>query len=84
MTIAQAIQYLKGGSSKWIHEQFSELRDFAWQNGYGAFTVSSYQISGLISYIENQIEHHRKKSFREELVQFLDEYEISYEEKYLL
>ena len=83
-TIAQAIQYLKGGSSKWIHEQFSDLKDFAWQTGYGAFTVSPDQISGLIRYIENQAEHHRKKSFREELVQFLDKYRISYEERYLL
>ena len=49
---SQIAQYLKGDSSKWIHETFPELRDFAWQEGYGAFTVSKSNLESVIGYIE--------------------------------
>lgn len=81
--IAQAIQYLKGGSSKWIHDTFPKLKDFSWQEGYGAFSIGVSQIDKTISYIGNQVEHHRKKSFREELIEILDLHGISFEDKYL-
>jgi putative transposase len=69
---AQIAQYLKGGSSKWIHEEFPKLRSFAWQDGYGVFTVSKSNIPQVIKYIKNQREHHRKKTFQEEYLEFLN------------
>jgi len=80
---SQVAQYLKGDSSKWIHEEFSKLRGFEWQDGYGAFSIGQSNLSSLKKYIASQKEHHRKRSFQEELVQFLDEYGIEYDERYL-
>ncbi len=83
ITIATAIQYLKGGSSRWIHEEYGELKDFKWQEGYGAFTVSISQLTHTIRYISNQEEHHRKKTFQEEFVEILNYHGLEYDEKYL-
>jgi REP element-mobilizing transposase RayT len=80
---AQIAQYLKGDSSKWIHEEFQALQDFSWQDGYAAFTVSKSNIPAVINYIQTQREHHRKKTFQEEYVQFLRENGIDYDERYL-
>ncbi|MHC1768914.1 MAG: IS200/IS605 family transposase [Verrucomicrobiia bacterium] len=66
MTVAKAMQLIKGGSSKWIHETFPEQRGFAWQEKYGAFSVSVSQLVTIISYIKNQAEHHRTNTFQEE------------------
>jgi putative transposase len=63
VTIAQALQLIKGGSSKWIHDTFPEHCDFAWQEGYGAFSIGVSQVAGTVSYIQSQAEHHRKKTF---------------------
>ena len=79
----QIAQFLKGESSKWIHEEFSTLRNFAWQDGYGAFTVSKSDIPRVIKYIQNQREHHRNKTFQEEYLEFLRENNIEYDERYL-
>jgi putative transposase len=79
----QIAQFLKGDSSKWIHEEFSTLRNFGWQDGYGAFTVSKSNIPKVIKYIQNQREHHRKKTFQEEYLEFLRENGIEYDERYL-
>ena len=67
----QIAQILKGESSKWIHEEFSTLKNFGWQDGYGAFTVSKSNIADVISYIQNQREHHRNITFQEEYLKFL-------------
>jgi REP element-mobilizing transposase RayT len=67
----QIAQFLKGDSSKWIHEEFSALRNFGWQDGYGAFTVSKSNIPEVIKYIQNQRAHHRQKTFQEEYLEFL-------------
>jgi len=80
---SQIAQYLKGDSSKWIHEEFSTMRDFGWQDGYGAFTVSKRDLPDVIRYIKNQHEHHRRKTFQEEYLEFLKEYGIEYDERYL-
>ncbi len=74
---------LKGDSSKWIHEEFPLLRGFAWQDGYGAFTVSKSNVETVIDYIRNQHEHHRKKTFQEEYLEFLNRHEIEYDERYV-
>ena len=71
MAISKAMQLIKGNSSKWIHETFADLRDFAWQEGYGAFSIGVSGIEGTRSYIARQAEHHRKRSFREEMEEFL-------------
>ena len=79
----QIAQFLKGDSSKWIHEEFSALRNFGWQDGYGAFTVSKSNIPAVLQYIQNQREHHRKKTFQEEYLEFLHANNIEYDERYL-
>ena len=56
MPIAKAMQLIKGGSSKWVHETFADQRLFAWQTKYGAFSVSVSQLDKIINYIENQEE----------------------------
>ena len=80
---AQAMQQIKGGSSLWLHKTFSELRDFSWQEGYGAFSVSVSQLPETIAYIANQKAHHRKKTFQEEYLAFLKKHEVNYDERYL-
>ena len=79
----QIAQFLKGESSSWIHDEFRELRSFAWQDGYAAFTVSKSNIPEVIRYIQNQREHHRRKTFQEEYLEFLRANEITFDERYL-
>ena len=83
MPIAKAMQLIKGGSSKWIHESFPEQRSFAWQEKYGAFSVSVSQLETIISYLKNQEEHHRKMTFQEEFTALLKKHKIEYDERYL-
>jgi putative transposase len=83
IAIADLMRILKAGSSKWIHETFSQKRDFAWQAGYGAFAVSFSQVPAVKQYLATQREHHRQQSFQEEFITMLDKHEISYNEKYL-
>ena len=77
------MQLIKGGSSKWVHETFPECRLFAWQEKYGAFSVSVSQLDKLIDYIKNQQEHHRKMTFQEEFLALLKKHRIEYDERYL-
>jgi putative transposase len=81
--IAKAMQLVKGGSSKWIHDTFSEHRLFEWQEGYGAFSISISDKERTIAYIDNQPIHHRKQDFKTEFLSFLDKHEIEYDEKYV-
>jgi len=73
LPLSKAMQLLKGNSSKWLRETFPELRaqDFAWQEGFGAFSIGLSGIENTVHYIQRQEEHHRKRSFREELELFL-------------
>src|ERR1700761_3395254 len=71
ISIAKAVQLLKSGSSKWIHETFQGSRTFAWQEGYGAFSVGISQSATTVKYILAQIEHHKRISFEDELKKFL-------------
>ncbi|MCI0490415.1 MAG: IS200/IS605 family transposase [Blastocatellia bacterium] len=80
---SQIAQFLKGDSSKWIHNEFPSLRNFAWQDGYGAFSVSKSKVSEVKTYIQNQREHHRKRTFKEEYLELLRKHGIDYEEEYL-
>jgi len=83
MPIAKAMQLIKGGSSKWVHDTFPDQRLFAWQTKYGAFSVSVWQLDRIIKYIENQQRHHRRMSFQEEFIALLKRHKIEYDERYL-
>jgi REP element-mobilizing transposase RayT len=83
IAVAKAMQLLKGGSSKWIHETFPEQRLFAWQEEYGAFSVSVSQLDKTIAYIRSQPAHHRKMTFQEEFLALLNKHHIEYDERYL-
>jgi hypothetical protein len=74
---------VKGGSSKWVHETFPLHGDFAWQEGYGAFSIGVSQVENTIAYINNQREHHHIKTFKEEFLAFLKKHEIEYDERYI-
>jgi len=69
--LSESIKRIKSGSTGWIHENFSNLRQFAWQEGYSAFTVSQSNVETVSNYIARQKEHHRKRTFQEELEQLL-------------
>lgn len=80
---SQIAQWLKGDSSKWIHTEFADLKKFAWQDGYGAFSVSKSKVPDVVEYIKNQREHHRRESFEDEYLKLMKLNEIDFEEKYL-
>ncbi len=82
-SIAKAIQLIKGGSSKWIHDIFSEQKLFSWQEGYGAFSIGISNVDETRQYIENQEKHHSKESFCDEYLKFLRKNNIDFDEKYL-
>ncbi len=83
ITIAKAIQQLKGASSEWVNETFGKEKKFYRQVGYGAFSVSSSQLNKVKMYINNQKKHHKKKTFKEEYMGFLKKYNVDYDEKYV-
>jgi putative transposase len=84
MALSKAVQLIKGGSSPWIKESFPNMASFAWQDGYGAFTVSESQLDTVRDYIRRQPEHHRTKTFAEEYRAFLERHGIEFDERYLL
>ena len=84
LSVAKAMQLLKGNSSKWIRETFPKMRPFAWQEGYGAFSVGISGVDATVTYINNQTEHHRKRSFREEFIAMLQKHGFEYEESMLV
>jgi putative transposase len=83
ISVAKAMQLLKGNSSRWIRETFPKMRSFAWQEGYGAFSVGVSGVDATVTYIRNQTEHHRTRSFREEFVAMLKKHCFAYEESML-
>jgi putative transposase len=80
---SQIAQYLKGDSSKWIHDEFKALSGFNWQDGYAAFTVSKSNINAVREYIKTQREHHRRRTFQEEYLEFLVKNGIPFDERYV-
>ena len=80
--LANVMREVKCESSGWIHRELG-LAGFAWQEGYGAFTVSASHIEAVRSYIVNQVEHHRTVTFQEEYVAMLKRGLVEYDEKYL-
>jgi REP element-mobilizing transposase RayT len=82
-SLADLMQDVKGGSSKWINDKKFVRDHFEWQEGYGGFSYSRSQVSSVISYIKNQEVHHRKKSFLEEYKEFLMKFDIAFDERYI-
>ena len=80
--LADFMRELKKASSVWVHEEIGQ-EIFAWQEGYSAFTVSAPARPGVQTYIANQPQHHRRKSFREELVELLERAGVQYDPRYL-
>ena len=77
ISIAKSVQLLKAGSSKWIHEIFPGSRTFAWQEGYGAFSIGVSQKAATVEYILAQVEHHKRVGFEDELKKFLSVHGIN-------
>ncbi len=77
------MEELKSHSSKWIKTKESGSENFYWQDGYGAFSVNPSEVNLATAYIDNQREHHSKKTFQEEYRTFLKKYNIEYDEKYV-
>lgn len=75
-SVSDMVRLIKSNSSKWFHEEFSTHRNFAWQSGFSAFSVSESQIAAVRKYIGSQEEHHRKKSYLEELQGFFSKHGI--------
>ncbi len=83
ITLSKYIEEIKRNSSRWIKTKDSDYQKFAWQNGYGAFSVSGSQKESVIRYIAAQKEHHQKISFKEEFLAFLKKYDVKYDEQYV-
>jgi putative transposase len=82
VTVSQLIQEIKQDSSKWIKTKSDRFANFAWQNGYGAFSIGQSQLGDLRGYIAGQREHHRRMSFEDEFRQLCQRYEVNLDERY--
>jgi len=83
LALSDAMRTLKTNASRWVHETFPERASFAWQEGYAAFSVSESNRETVKAYIANQEKHHRRMTFKEELVALLDKHGIDYDEAHL-
>jgi putative transposase len=81
--LSDVIRDLKAGSSGWMHQVFPTLRNFKWQNGYAAFTVSASMVEKVTKYVVDQEKHHKKYSFRDEFIALLRAHNVEFDEKYL-
>jgi len=83
LSISDLVRDIKAGSSKFINEQNWIQGKFNWQEGFGAFSYGKWDLDNVVKYILNQKEHHTKKRFKEEYLELLKEFDVSYDEKYL-
>ena len=81
-SVSAVLREMKRGSSEWIHHSL-RVRKFAWQTGYGAFSVSPGDVPGVRRYISTQVQHHSTRTFQEEYVEFLRRYGIDFDQAYL-
>ena len=82
-SLSELMQIIKRNSSEWVNKEKLTLGRFSWQEGFGAFSYSKSQVLKVIRYIENQEEHHKKKTFIEEYKKILQDFEIEYDERYI-
>lgn len=83
VSVSDMLKMIKGSSSRWVNKSGKRPARFAWQKGYGAFSVSESGCKAVVNYIRNQETHHRKMTFKEEFKLLLDKHQIEYDEKYL-
>jgi REP element-mobilizing transposase RayT len=83
ITVAEIVEEVKKRSSKWVKTKGGVHRNFQWQTGYGAFSVSQSNVAAVKKYIAGQKEHHRRKSFEEEYRSILEKYGVAYDERYV-
>ncbi len=83
IAISDLVRDIKANSSSYINENNLIKGTFSWQEGYGAFSYAKSQVDAVVKYILNQAEHHKKRTFREEYIDFLQKFEVQYDEKYL-
>ena len=83
LPVSKAMQLLKGNSSKWLRETFPKMHSFAWQEGYGAFSVGISGVDATVAYIRNQAQHHRTRSFRAEYMAMLKKHGFVFEDSML-
>ena len=83
VAISDILRVVKANSSKWANERKRRLRKFGWQDGYAAFSVSQSQVSRVRRYIATQEDHHRQRSFKDELISLLDRHHVEYDERHL-
>ncbi len=82
-SLSDLMQDVKGDSSKWINQRGFINGKFSWQEGYGGFSYSKSQVDNVIDYIKRQEIHHRRKTFTEEYIEFLEKFEVPYNERYI-
>jgi putative transposase len=83
MPLSKAMQLIKGNSSKWIHQTFPALRAFSWQEGYGAFSIGVSGIEETCAYIRGPGEHHRTRTYRDEVMMFLQRHGLPFDDTML-
>jgi putative transposase len=83
IALSDLVRDIKANSSKWINEKQYVIGKFKWQEGFGAFSIAHSYLDNVISYINNQEQHHHKKTFKEEYLEFLQKLQITFDEKYL-
>lgn len=83
ISVSKMAEAIKSGSSGWINREKKVIGKFSWQEGYGAFSYSKSQLSDAIQYILNQPEHHKKRTFKDEYLDFLHKFDVSYDSQYL-
>jgi len=81
--LSKVVEEVKKSSSKWLKTKDPSLQKFGWQRGYAAFSVSQSSIDAVKHYIDTQNEHHRTRTFQEELLDFLTKYQVEYNEQYI-
>ena len=82
-SLSELMKYVKQDSTKWINQNKFVNGRFSWQKGYGAFSHSRSQVPQVIKYIQKQREHHKKKSFRQEYLDFLEKFDVDYDERFI-
>lgn len=82
-SLSDLVRDIKANSSGWINDRKLLRNKFSWQEGFGAFSYSKFHLDNVIKYINSQPEHHRKRSFKDEYLEFITKFEVEYDEKYL-
>ncbi len=83
IALMKLLEEVKSHSSKWMKTKGEDLKNFYWQDGYGAFSVNPSDVDAVINYIANQKKHHENKTFKEEYSGFLKKYNVEYDERYV-